>query len=525
MKRITFLIVSFLAVALSLSRGQQASTAAGFKAKISGSSREGRRRTFAALLAAMTCVLMTAAAWNEPGDLAWEGEFDLGDFAQAFAVATLKDQVFVSGLVRNAPFPDQPDFLIRAYDARTGGLLWHDQVGNGFGLDEFAVDVVTDEKRVFVSGTAFIPGRSYDWLVRAYDAKTGRLLWEDLFDFAENFDQPLNGTLAVGNGLVFVGGFATKDVLGNNDWIVRAYDASSGVPVWQDQFDFGGIGGPGIQDAVASLAVKGGRLFAGGWGSTATSLDILVRAYDARTGTLLWQHNTPGDLGVGVTTARRVRAQDGHVFVGSVLETSPLKFHFLIQAYDAKTGSLHWQDQVGPEGQPFLEDIDAHDGRVFAAGDAGPGCRFEPSPPSNCDTFIRSYNAATGTLLWERKFDLSGFDDFARQMTATKGTVFVSSVAAATFLSGMLTGEWRVQALDSSTGRLRWERAGNKTKFEDPIGMAASHQGRLFVVGRSVEIIGPNTLDVDFIVRAYEARGRRSDDDDAKVNEVDREVR
>lgn len=56
--------------------------------------------------------------------------------------------------------------------------------------------------------------------------------------------------------MLFVAGYADN----LRYWVVRAYDAAKGTLVWQDQF----AGGPGFTGAEA-LVVRRGRVFAGGF--------------------------------------------------------------------------------------------------------------------------------------------------------------------------------------------------------------------------------------------------------------------
>ena len=319
---------------------------------------------------------------------------------------------------------------------------------------------------------------------------------------AHNKMTDLRSAVAAGTAVVVTIGDADA---GGIDGIVRVYDAASGSLVWQDRFDFG-ASQPGTGDQARSFAIEAGRLFVGAYGAAADADAIVVRAYEARTGLLLWQHTTPGAAGFGFTFPRRVVVQGDRVIVGSTVETAQ-GAECLVQAHDVETGALIWQDRVnkGSSGD-FLQDIDAHGGRVFAFATGGAGCR---PPPANCDTFIRSYEAATGTLLWEREFDLSGFNDSAVNVRVGQGSVFLSSVVQ---VSGMSSG-WLIQALDSSTGETRWESAGGD--FELPLDLIL-HRKLLFVPGRSVD---PATNNWDFIVRAYDARGPNSHtNDEDKAN-------
>ena len=65
--------------------------------------------------------------------------------------------------------PTNCDVLVRAYDAETGILLWEDQ-GDVMGTDEFFTGAAVDRGKVFASGSVFDTDVSSDLVIRAYDA-------------------------------------------------------------------------------------------------------------------------------------------------------------------------------------------------------------------------------------------------------------------------------------------------------------------------------------------------------------------
>ena len=78
---------------------------------------------------------------------------------EAHAIATQGGRVFAAG--RGAT-----DFLVRAYDAQTGALLWQDGSG-AVGSQLYAV--ATGARGVFAAGHTEHGGAVY--LIRAYDAQ------------------------------------------------------------------------------------------------------------------------------------------------------------------------------------------------------------------------------------------------------------------------------------------------------------------------------------------------------------------
>ena len=429
------------------------------------------------------------------GDLLWEDRHDAGTFEQAFSVATLGDLTFAAGFVANGSVRD---FVVRAYHASTGALAWQDRVD--WGRDEFASGVVTAPGRVFVSGNASRAGTGSDWLLRAYEADTGRLLWEQIFDYAGRSDISRGTALAAAGDLVILGGVGTNAQVVNGlntDYIVRAHDAASGALVWQDRIE-------GFSSAY-SMAQDGDRLFVGGASHRPQFDRAIVRAYDVRSGTLLWEQSTEGAPGLRQTWTKAIRARDGRVFVAQPHRntSAPFKLTPLVQAYDGITGARLWTAQfdTGAENE-WLNEIDVFGGRVFAVGYGGAGCS---GTLSNCDAIVRGYDATAGTLLWERQLDLSGTDDAAELVTAAGGAVFVLSQAEATYgIPNCCTaGRWVVQAFDLAHGRLLWQRL--EGDLESGVYNMVVDRGRLFVPGRAID---RTTRAFDFIVRAYDVGGR-----------------
>jgi outer membrane protein assembly factor BamB len=127
--------------------------------------------------------------------------------------------------------------------------------------------------RLFATGFVRNAAGNVDALLRAYEAKSGALLWADQVDHARFNDTAL--ALMVQKGQVFIAGFGTN-AAGNVDALVRAYQAKSGTLVWEGQVDQAGL-----DDAALALAAGGGQVVAAGVGTTATGdMDVLNRAYD-----------------------------------------------------------------------------------------------------------------------------------------------------------------------------------------------------------------------------------------------------
>jgi len=199
--------------------------------------------------------------------------------------------VFVVGQDNNG------DWLVRAYHPRTGAVLWtqtfHLAQAGLARIPDVAFQVATEGEHVVVAGygshVPVPPRRSVlnerDWVVNTYDARAGTLLWSDVLDVAHFPDEAVGG-VAIHGGQAFAYGLVTRApfVSAARDLLVRAYDLKSGQLLWQDQVDKGGFEIP-WGTWFRGLAVDDGRLTI--LGSTLFSLpdhsltsDWIVRTYD-----------------------------------------------------------------------------------------------------------------------------------------------------------------------------------------------------------------------------------------------------
>lgn len=124
-----------------------------------------------------------------------------------------------------------------AVDPKDGKLVWKKQVGPGGMLGGIEFGDATDGERVYVA----ISNHPKQGSVSALDGATGEILWQTMNpDGRSNFG-PLTVTGTGDNRLVFAGSS------GN---FIRAYNAKTGKIVWE--FDTGGAvgGGPTIVDGV-----------------------------------------------------------------------------------------------------------------------------------------------------------------------------------------------------------------------------------------------------------------------------------
>lgn len=302
-------------------------------------------------------------------------------------------------------------------------VLWQDSVAP-LGPDAQANGVVAGGGQVFVSG--FLDGpEAAIGLVRSYDARTGALRWQDMItDGRSSYEA---GRVALAEGRLFAVVFAARGNAATGvDWVVRAYDALSGEPLWQDDHD------QGRSDQARAVAVADGRvLVAGAVTGPGGLAAFAARAYTPDSGALLWQHQEPED---GDDVARSVVGAGGRVFVGG-----SSMGRWLVQALDAASGLRLWSD-VSTEEEAFaavatVADLAVLGSHVLAAGTiAG-------------HSVIRAYDAATGAVIWER-----------RELGAESETLALVASGTRLHAGIRLGSRMLLQALDPRTGEVVWQR-------------------------------------------------------------------
>lgn len=185
-------------------------------------------------------------------------------------------------------------------------------------------------------------------------------------------------------------GIRTKEM---SSFILRSYDAHTGDMITEDEFDL-----TVDEESEAAIDAGGGRVYAVGSGLNADGgLSLLVRAYDAGTGQLLWEDELNPAHGLeGRTTAYETT---GRPVLASLVEGQSLwptaQSLYLVQAAHTPTGKIFWQDE-------FL---------TSWRRDQDEGNRFSLSDPQvlalSFSIMVRTFDTATGDLLWRDEFNPS----------------------------------------------------------------------------------------------------------------------
>jgi len=438
------------------------------------------------------------------GELLWADVLDQNLGAdQADAVAVKGRRVVVAGRSDDVGGAEMPQSVVRALDAKTGERLWSYQLDHVQTSESTAL--VVSGNRAFVARKAENADGVFsgpDWMVAAHDLKTGTPVWEDILPSTGEEEVV---ALTVKGSRVFAGGEGENllDPASGRDWLVRAVSAKNRTFLWEDRID-----SALLTDRVVGLAVSGRRVIAAGVSNGAAApesdADWLVRALDAKRGTLLWQNvvdrgaaDTVRDVGVSGRTT---------VVVGRSVEAAGPggDDDWLVQAYDTKTGALLWEDAVDfalGEDQPRKVAVGKK--QVVVVG----GATNAVSGASGEDWAVRAYDAKTGGLLWDDLLDGPSNNDRAVQVALAGKAVLVAG-RSQRLIDPESGNDWMVRAYDVKTGALLWSdeydgALGNDRVSSTGTGIAVSGK-RAFVVGRSGNVVDPELgSGRDSTVRAY----------------------
>jgi quinohemoprotein ethanol dehydrogenase len=214
---------------------------------------------------------------------------------------------------------------VLAYDARTGGLLWH---FDPMVLKDYARHACCDvvNRGVALWGTN-VYAASLDGRLRALDRDTGEVVWQVDTRLNDVDSYTITGAPRVVNGKVIIGnGGAEMSVRG----YVTAYDASTGEQIWRF-FTVPGNPAEGFEDPTQEWIAKTwtGEWWKNGKGG-GTAWDSF--AFDPELNQLY--------IGVGNAASwnRKIRSPKGgdNLFVSSIV------------AVDADTGAYVWHYQTTP---------------------------------------------------------------------------------------------------------------------------------------------------------------------------------
>lgn len=375
-------------------------------------------------------------------------------------------------------------FIVDTALGVAGAFLWKDElhIPNGSGVGNAVVAV---GGKVFVGGSTIDSADNQDFLFRVYDEKTGQLLWQDSYDQSGEVDSAL--AVAVGQGRVFAAGITAANSADDADLLVRAYDAKKGLLLWQTFYDENGG-----WDVASSVVTANNLVFVAGQVTiSSTDTDFIVLALNVKTGEILWYDVV--DEAAKFDTANSIATDGKRVFAAGSVNNSSGNDDFFVRAYDSKNGTLLWEDQVDrlstAGDQAFAITVDK--GTVFTTGKASIGT-------NSSVVLTRAYDAKSGNLIWENNHPRAGYFDKGVAIAVEGGQVFVAGSSR----ENILDHDFLMRAYNAKTGELLWMDDFDLSSSEDFAHSIAADSGQVFATGSGINSAGNH----DFLIRTYDGK-------------------
>ncbi|GAB1723492.1 MAG: hypothetical protein GDA65_19235 [Nitrospira sp. CR1.1] len=196
-----------------------------------------------------------------------------------------------------------------------------------------------DHSPVLAAGFGFQAAGSSLITVRTYNVPTGAILSEDSFDVSvkEEGAAEYDGN----RGRVFAGGIGA-DIQGKSAFMLRVYDAETGRFLWEGQLNLLNVSEDGVSTVKATITPKpASAVPAADRAPQAFQSLFSVRAVNPLTGRLVWQDQfVPGTRkrprSAGVVwrnfSGKPVNEPIGHIF------------DLVVRTYDRASGILLWED-------------------------------------------------------------------------------------------------------------------------------------------------------------------------------------
>ncbi len=175
--------------------------------------------------------------------------------------------------------------MVRTYDVPTGAVLSEDSFDVSV-KEEGAAETDGNRGRIFAGGIGVDSQGNSKFMLRVYDAETGRFLWEGqlhLLKVSEGESAKVKATIIPHVSFAVPAADHPPQAF-QSLFSVRAVNPLTGNLVWQDQFAPGNRREParvGVSYRNRSVTAMGqpiGHIF-----------DLVVRTYDRSSGILLWE--------------------------------------------------------------------------------------------------------------------------------------------------------------------------------------------------------------------------------------------
>lgn len=416
------------------------------------------------------------------GRLVWvvryDGPANGEDGGQALATDA-NGNVIVAGYSSN-------DYYTAKYAGSNGTLIWERRYDSPSGGNDGVTAVAVDG-----SGNVIVTGYSVaDIYTVKYAAADGAQLWAVRYNGSGNDDDKANAIALDGSGNVIITGYA-PDVGSNFNYYTAKYAAADGDLLWERSYD-GPSSRTDLAEALAvdtsgNVVVVGASLDAGGNG-----MDVYTIKYAATDGATVWGQRYDGPVG-GYDWGTDVALDSAGNAIITGYSTDNGQYNYYTAKYAAADGAKVWDQRYNGPGSP--EDY-ATSVVVDTVGNAVVSGSI--STLSGYDFYTIKYAGADGAEIWSQRYDGPGGADEAHAVAMDDdGNVAVTGYSFGSNRLDILTIKY------AASGTRLWEQRYDGTGHNDDVGqqVAMDNSGNVIVTGYTINAAGSS----DYITAKYAA--------------------
>ena len=355
------------------------------------------------------------------------------------------------------------------YSAENGQIAWIKPIEGDF----VAMDVDA-------AGNLYVASRptGADYLVRRYNANSGGIDWEQLSAGVQAFDEWLADLDVSEAGFVHLVGTREDSPVNFSKIIVATHQAASGDMVFKTTFP-GTI--PGADFPAAVTTDGEGNIYIAGTGGgnvLGNSInDIIILKYSPA-GDILWESKYADRFR---DEAHRIAVDGaGHVYVLGTTVGSDGRPDAILLKYNGDTGDLIWNVIHGPGQANFGTDMKLdNQGDIYVTGLAN--SMFDVRSME----FISKIDAETGDFIWgkrySREIDNSELHDMIDFALDEVGDLYVTGIVG----NGITTGDIVTVKYKGMVGNQEWIMTYDSGHRDGVTGLETDNSGGVYLTGFS----------------------------------------
>jgi uncharacterized delta-60 repeat protein len=343
--------------------------------------------------------------------------------------------------------------------------------------DEAIEVAVAPNGDIIVTGTTDDHTTDKDFLTIRYSGSTGAMLWQRRHSGPANGDDVPAGLAVDAAGNVVVTGVSSSG------FYTAKYAAADGALLWEQRTN-------GVARAVQTD--QNGDVLVTGYTGSFGNYDYFTAKYAAVSGALLWAKSFTASSNTADQAVTLVLDTAGNVVVAGLAVDTGVSSRVHVIKYAGTDGAELWQ-YLGTNGTVRAVAVD-NAGNVAVSGYVRAG---------NRDFYTARLSAATGQLLWEKRYNGTGSGNdeaYAVGMDAD-GHVIVTG-----FSTGNVgSTDYYTAKYSAADGTLLWENRYNGTgnSEDQPAGLVLDASGDIFVTGYSSGRTNGVSTSTDYYTAKY----------------------